>query len=379
VKNPLKILLASLLLVAAILFSLQGVTGVDPWVKNHRNSQKLSIFPENESPPGQMKFFNTLAIGGSFGYSWFHGSLADYETFAPIENGGEYYKFAWRIHASRDIKWGLRGKVQFEKGSLTGGRLPGLQSLPVDFETDFNTFSLLLNYDLLNTLFNKKYDSKGLKGYKFFFYGEVGIGITWFRSVSWWDTERNQVRDYVGYTVTDPEAPTSRYLLKAKDSPEIALNIPIGFTAGYRINHQTDVTISYMLNNTMTKKLDTWSREFNSNDKYSYIGIGLRYNFNREKKEYPPKKKKEDKDEKKKWKLFGSKKEDVEPNDVELNEPLESRKSNPINAESQNDDLEEIRMKMFELQLKLFEMQYLLNGGKKPATPATPVPTKPNK
>jgi len=66
----------------------------------------------------------------------------------------------------------------------------------------------------------------------------------------------------------------------------------------------------------------------------------------------------------------------VQPNEVQLNEPLESRKSNPINPESQDEDLEEIRMKMFELQLKLFEMQYLLNGGKKPATPA---PTKPSK
>jgi len=378
VKNPLKKSLASLILVLAILFSIEGISGVDPWVRNYRQSQAPSLLAEEDSTPNQIEFFNTLSIGGSFGYSWFHGSLADYNTFAPLKDGGQYYNFSWRVHASRDIKWGLRGKVQFEKGSLSGGRLPGLQSLPVDFETDFNTFSLLLNYDLLNLLFNKKYDSEGLKSYKFFFYGEVGVGVTWFRSVSWWDTERNMVRDYVGYTVTNPDAPTSRYLLKAKDSPEIALNIPVGFTAGYRLNHQTDITISYTLNNTVTKKLDTWSREFNSNDKYSYIGIGLRYNFQREKSDYPPKKKK-NKEEKKKWKLFGSKKEDVQPNDVELKEPLESRKSNPIDPESQNEDLEEIRMKMFELQLKLFEMQYLLNGGKNPDTPSTPAPAQPSK
>jgi len=378
VKNPLKKSPVSLLLTMAVLLSLNASAGIDPWVKKHRASQKISLLPEGDASSSEIEFFNTLAVGGSFGYSWFHGSLADYETFAPLKDGGQYYNFAWRIHASRDIKWGLRGKIQFEKGSLSGGRLPGLQSLPVDFETDFNSLSLLVNYDLLNALFNKKYDNEGLKSYKFFFLAELGIGVTWFRSVSWWDTERNQVRDYVGYTVTNPDAPTSRYLLKAKDSPEVALNIPVGFTAGYRLNHKTDVTISYTLNNTITKKLDTWSREFNSNDKYSYIGVGLRYNFNRDKEDYPPKKEKSDKEEKEKWRLFGSKKEDVEPSDVELNEPLESRKSNPINPESQDEDLEEIRMKMFELQLKLFEMQYLLNGGKKPGTPK-PTPAQPVK
>ena len=344
-------------------------------MKQYRSSQKKlssTIKDKNGEP---IKFFNTLAVGGSVGASLFHGSLADYETFAPLSEGGKYYKFAWRVYAEREIKWGVRGKLQFEKGQLTGGRQPGAQSLPVTFSTDFNTLSFVLSFDLLNALFNKD-DDEGLKSYKFYFNGEFGIGMTWFRSVSWWDTEQNLVRDFVGYTVANPDAPTSRYLLKAKDSPETVLNIPVGFTAGYRINYKTDVTLSYTLNNTMTKKLDTWSREFNSNDKYSYFGVGLRYNFNREKEDYPPKKEKPSKEEKEKWKLFGSKKEDVQPNEVELAVPVESRQSNPIDPASQNQDLEEIRMKMFELQLKLFEMQYLLNGGSSsnPAGSTTPTP-----
>ena len=99
------------------------------------------------------------------------------------------------------------------------------------------------------------------------------------------------------------------------------------------------------------------------NDKYSYFGLGVRYNFNREKSQYPKDKIKEPKADSEKWKLFGSKKEDVKPNDVSLGNPIESRKSGKIDQTQENEELEEVKLRMFELQLKLFEMQYLLNGG----------------
>src|SRR5690606_33093743 len=120
------------------------------------------------------------------------------------------------------------------------------------------------------------------------------------------------------------------------------------------------------LNNLSTDRLDTWDRDFSAQDKYSYFGVGLRYNFNREKSQYPKKKIKEVKVHKaddEKWKLFGSKKENVEPNAVKLDEPIASRKSGKIDQSRESEELEQVKLKMFELQLKLFEMQYLLNGG----------------
>lgn len=307
-------------------------------------------------------FFNGFSAGASAGVGLFHGSLADYDIFAPMDDFGKYYKFAWRVNIEREIKWGLGAKLQFEKGKLGGGRLPGKQSLPVDFESTYNTVGLVLTYDILDALTRKD----GLENNKFFLNAEIGFGLTLYRSLSYWRAEDGRVRDFVGYTVTDDNPPTQRYTADKKTAPAMAFNVPVGFTFGYRANYKTDITFSYTLNNLSTDRLDTWDRDFSAQDKYSYFGLGVRYNFNREKSQYPKKKIKEEKAPKaedEKWKLFGSKKEDVQPNAVDLEEPLSSRKSGRIDQTQQSDELEDVKLKMFELQLKLFEMQYLLNGG----------------
>lgn len=363
----------NLLLIAALTASICCVgngtpTDGDPWVDQYRARLAALSSTITDAQGEPIAFFNGLSVGASAGVGHFHGDLADYDIFAPFDDFDTYYKFGWRVYAAREIKWGLGAKLQFEKGSLAGGRLPGKQSLPVDFETQYSTLSAVATFDVFNTLFRK--DDK-LKNTKIYLYAEAGIGLSLYRSLSYWRAEDGRIRDYVGYTVTDENPPTQRYTADSKSSPAMALNIPVGFTFGYRVNYKTDVTFSYTLNNLMTDRFDTWDRDFSANDKYSYFGLGLRYNFNREKEDYPKKKKKKKSEEQtgdknRKWRLFGSKKEDVSPNEVNLEDPIESRKSHPITPENEQDDLEEIRMKMFELQLKLFEMQYLLDGGSNP-------------
>lgn len=311
-------------------------------------------------------FFDGFSVGASAGVGLFHGSLADYDIFAPLDDFSTYYKFGWRAYVQREIKWGLSAKLGFEKGKLAGGRLPGKQSLPVDFKSIYNTINLSATYDILDAFTRKD----GLENHKFFLNAELGIGMTLFRSVSYWRAEDARARDVVGYTVTDDNPPTQRYTLDAKTKPAIAFNVPVGFTFGYRLNYKTDVTFSYTLNNLSTQRLDTWDRDYASQDKYSYFGLGLRYNFNRSKSDYPKKKAKEPKDETdKKWSLFSSKKDDVQPKDVAVQTPIESRQSGKIDPAMEDKELDDVKMKMFELQLKLFEMQYLLNGGDPAAAP----------
>lgn len=334
----------------------------DPWLDQYRAKNSIYTPFQDESSEEFVKFFNELSFGASAGVGLFHGSLADYDIFAPLDDFSTYYKFAWRIHAAREIKWGLTAKLQFEKGQLAGGRLPGKQSLPVDFESKYNTISLVASYNILQALSK----NKGLKHHKIFLNAEIGIGVTLFRSLSYWRAEDGRIRGYVGYEMTESNPPTQRYLADKKTAPAVAFNVPVGFMFGYRVNHKTDITFNYTLNNLSTDRLDTWSRDFTSNDKYSYFGLGLRYTFNRDKSSYPAKKEKEPKDKKsdaEKWKLFGSKKEDVQPNEVNLETPISSRQSGRVDPGMKGEDLEEVKLKMFELQLKLFEMQYLLDGG----------------
>ncbi len=251
----------------------------------------------------------------------------------------------------------------FEKGKLGGGRFIGKQSPAIDFESNYNTINLVASYDVLNLL-TKKADQ--LDQFKFFLNAEIGIGFTLYRSFSTWRQDDGRIQNFVGYTVTDDNPPTQRYILDKKTAPATAFNVPVGFTFGYRVNYKTDLTFSYTLNNLATDRLDSRDRDFSAQDKYSYFGLGARYNFNRDKSQYPEKKEKEPKAEKAaddKWKLFGSKKDDVSPNAISIKEPVESRKSSKLDPMAESKELEEVRMKMFELQLKLFEMQYLLNGG----------------
>jgi hypothetical protein len=350
----------------------------DPWVKAHRQhvSSKSSVLAAGEDQQ-LVAFFNGFSVGVSAGLGLFHGSLADYDIFAPTEDFSTFYKFGWRVYAEKKFDFGLGAKLEFEQGTLGGGRLIGRESLPLDFESEYSTVNIKASYDVLNQLFGKSND---LDDYKFYFNAEIGLGLTFFRAISTWrpvGTQQGEVRDYVGYTVVDENPPTQRYQLEEKSSPAVALNIPIGFTAGYRVNHKTDVTLSYTLNNLATDRLDSWDRDFSASDKYSYFGVGLRYNFNRTKDQYPKKKKKKEKEPKdKKWSLFGSKKEDVQPNDVNLPGPIESRQSNPIGTEQTDEQLNDIKMKMFELQLKLFEMQYLLDGGEADPSTQPPIPAE---
>jgi hypothetical protein len=350
----------------------------DPWVKKYRasqNAKSMLLLADSASESENLgKFFDGFAVGASAGLALFHGTLAEYNMFAPLSDFSTYYKFGWRIYASREMYKGLGLKLLFEAGSLEGGRAPGLQSPIITFRSEYRTLALAAKIDVLGALLGE--DSKPRKTY---LDAEIGIGITWFRALSFWTGEDERVIDFVGYTVTDNNPPTQRYTVDEKTNAATALNIPVGFTFGYRVNYKTDVTFSYTLNNLATDRLDSRSRDWSANDKYSYFGLGLRYNFNRSKDDYPPKKIK-DKDliqeaGNEKWKLFGSKKEDVSPNEVNLDGPIESRKSNKVLPTEQNKDMDEIRMQMFELQLKLFQMQYLLEGAGTPQS-ATPSPGK---
>lgn len=370
-KKTLSLLLPVLFLITCCSSQLLGFAAdSDPWVAKYRHQNSVKTIAFNDSSGNSIKFFNGFSIGANAGVGLFHGDLANYDIFGPFKNFGTYYKFGWRIYAAREIKWGLKGKLSFEKGTLGGGRIIGLQSPKVNFNSEYNTVALSASFDILNSLFNKE----NKKQTKTYLEAEIGIGLTFYRSFTNWTGEDERVRDFVGYTVTDINPPTQRYTIEDKTTPAMALNIPVGFTFGYRINYKTDVTFSYTLNNLATDRLDSWSRDWSARDKYSYFGVGLRYNFNRDKEDYPKKKPKEKKNDQlgsadsddSKWRLFGSKKENVQPNNVEIPSPIESRQSNKIVPAEQNKDMEEIRMKMFELQLKLFEMQYLINGGTAP-------------
>ena len=73
-------------------------------------------------------FFDGFRVGGSLGLSLYYGDLAVYDIFPRPRDWNDYFRSGWRLYVAKEIKWGLGARIQFEKGSLEGGRQPGLQS-----------------------------------------------------------------------------------------------------------------------------------------------------------------------------------------------------------------------------------------------------------
>ena len=317
-------------------------------------------------PPEPPKFLQGLSIGGGLGSSWIHGDLAGYQSI-PHSDAGDFFQFGWNLHIEREMYEGIGLKLHFDRGRLGGGRAPGDQSPVVTFKTKFSHLSLRANYNAFKAFFVERGDQK-----RYFIYPEIGVGVIFWRSLSNWTGDDERVRDYVGYTVTDENPPTQRYTVKGKDKPATAITVPVGFTAGYQINYKTDVTLSYSFTNVFSDQLDTWNRDWSAQDKYSYVSVGIRYNFGRTKDDIPEKKKKDrrrkkDDDDDEKDQSFSTEKEEgVTPNKVDMNSPITARHSRPLNFDSDGTTIDEIKLKMFELQMKLFELQYLNQKAQKP-------------
>ena len=224
-------------------------------------------------------FFDGFSIGGSFGAGIFYGDLANYYVFPKVEDFGRTFRSVYRGYVQRDIEWGLGARIQFEKGSLKGGKTPGLQAAPVDFRTDFFNISLSAYYDVASLILRKG------KPRHYYFDLFVGVGWMGFRSFSFWE-ETQATKDYVGYVEVERTEGVSQKGLLEKDKLVKAWNMPIGVKFGYQLNHKFDITAEISQVNTFTDELDTWVRDWTARDKYGFYGIGITYNFNRKKDDF---------------------------------------------------------------------------------------------
>ncbi len=290
--------------------------------------------------------FDGVSISASAGINIYFGDLADYNMFPKINEIGKYSTSAFKFSIARDIKWGLGAKLNYQSGKLEGTRQPGKQSSTISFENSFYDISLQPQLLISDVLF-KKNDSRRLK-----IYAHVGIGYMWYRTQQY-DTETRFTRDYEGYIAIEGTESLSQKTLSDKTPKATALTIPYGLTFFYKINHKIDLHLDFTQSSTNTDRLDAFRRDWTAKDKYDYIGIGLTYNFNRTSDDAPKKR---------------SKKDDIKKFDEEttLDSSTKEPKKGLFNGlkkkkkSSKEDELLNVRLKLFETQLKLFEMQYLL-------------------
>ncbi len=311
-----------------------------------------STTEEEKMLPG---FFDGFGVTLKHGFNVFHGDLADHNVFPKPGDFKETLKSGYKVGVHRYIKWGLGAQIAFEKGGLVGGRLPGKQSLHVNFREYHYGISVGAIYDLSKVLFPKSNADER----RYYIEGHVGGTFIAYRSFSIW-TVTGHPKDYYGYVEVETTEGLSQKTLLEKSDRRRTMAIPVGANFGYQLNHKTDLTFEITQVNTFTDELDTWVRDWSAKDKYTYIGIGVRYNFNRKKEDFH-KKKPVPVDPT----LMGNDGELGGPNDLNLDDShIDTRVNIPSSKgrkKGKRDDLLDVRLKMFEIQLKLFEMQYLLN------------------
>lgn len=288
--------------------------------------------------------FDGAYVSLSAGMNVYFGDLANYKLFPRFNQYSDHLTGAFKFTVGREIKWGLGAQFNYQRGSLIGTRITGKNSSSKSFRNKFFDISLQVNYRLNDVLFKKNEYNR------FTLYGHIGIGMMWYRT-QLFDTETLNTKDYEGYIEVESTEGLAQKTLSDKTKKASTLTLPYGIRLNYKYNYKMDIHLDLTQTATFTDRLDAFSRDWTAKDKYEYIGIGVTYNFNRTKEDEPKKREKKVVDDKNddtsatvkpessSNKLFGGKK-----------------KQN----KGEEDELLNIRLKLFETQLKLFEMQYLL-------------------
>lgn len=333
---------------------------------SNENSEESS--EESSSGGGEDKnlgaVFNGASISVSVGMNTYFGDLAEYSVFPRPKQFGDYVTGAFKASIARDIKWGLGAQFNYQVGSLKGTRKTGKNSATVSFENNFFDLSFQMRYLLNDALFKKSEYNR------FKLYAHVGVGSTWYRA-KLYDTQTLDTRDFEGFIEVEETSGSSLKTLSDKAEKAQTWTIPYGVSLAYKLNYKTDIHLDFTQTAAKTDRLDAFGRSSSSRDKYDYVGIGLTFNFNRTEAEDSPKKKpKKNKndayDNGKDTNNSNSSSSSRNSNSGDIRKGIFSRNRNKNNNTNNNrnrgddDELLNIRLKLFETQLKLFEMQYLL-------------------
>jgi len=291
--------------------------------------------------------FDGASIAVSAGLNYYMGDIAAYKFFPRPRQFGDHFTGGFKASIARDIKWGLGAQLNYQRGSLIGTRKTGKNSSTVSFENQYFDMSFQVRYLLNKALFKKNEYNR------FYIYGSIGFGSMWYRT-RLYDTETLNTKDYEGWVEVDNTKGLAQKTLSDKIPRAKTWTIPYGLTVNYRYNYKIDIHLDITQTSTFTDRLDAFDRSWTAKDKYNYIGLGITYNFNRTKDDAPKKKEKVNKND--------TETSDNSDNNEDIKSSIFSRnKSNKSKKSSSKDDeLLNIRLKLFETQLKLFEMQYLL-------------------
>lgn len=204
------------------------------------------------------RFFDNWSIGVSGGPNIFFGDLK-VNRFWPVSNNMNEWRFAGSIYVIRQLShvFSLRGQLLY--GQIAGTRRVYSDGAPCN-----QYFEGYLAEPNLNIMVN----FMNMFGYsptrKFFVYGTVGVGMTF------WHTKKYDL-------VSHAQIGEAR---KAFPDWTKEGSIPAGLGAYYNINDKLNLGLEWTLRGLNSDKLDATVGGFQY-DMYSYLSVNLTFNFNK--------------------------------------------------------------------------------------------------
>lgn len=294
--------------------------------------------------------FDGASISVSAGMNVYYGDIAAYHLFPKPSQFGDHMSPGFKFSIAREIKWGFSGQLSYQRGRLKGTRKTGKHSSEVTFRNNFSDVSLQVRYPISDALFKKN------EYRRFKIYATLGMGAMWYRT-QLYDPETLNTKDYEGYIEVDETASLAQKTLSDKTKKAKTWAIPYGVIVSYKYNYKIDFHLDITQTSTTTDRIDAFDRSWTAKDKYNYIGLGVTYNFNRTADDAPKTKPKKPNPND----AFEDDQSNSNNKDADIRKSILSKgKKKP--KKGSEDELLNVRLKLFETQLKLFEMQYLIGN-----------------
>lgn len=213
--------------------------------------------PQTQGALGK-RFFDNWSVGVSGGPNIFFGDLK-VNRFWPASNNMNEWRFAGSVYLIRQLS-----HVFSIRGQLLYGQIAGTRRVYSDGSPCNQYFEGYLAEPNLNVMVN----FMNMFGYsptrKFFIYGTVGLGMTF------WHTKKY---DLVSKAQIGEAG-------KAFPDWTKAGSIPAGLGAYYNIGDKINLGLEWTLRGLNSDKLDATVGGFQY-DMYSYLSVNLTFNFNK--------------------------------------------------------------------------------------------------
>jgi len=204
------------------------------------------------------RFFDNWSLGISGGPNIFFGDLK-VDRYIPVSHNMNEWRVAGSVYLIRQFSHviSLRGQLLF-------GQIAGTRRVYSDGSPANQYFNGTLAEPNLNLMVNFMNIFGYNPGRKFFIYGTVGVGMTF------WHTKKYDL-------ITHAEIGEAG---KAFPNWTREASIPAGLGAYYSIGDKVNLGVEWTLNGVNSDKLDATVGGFRY-DMYSYLSLNLTINFNK--------------------------------------------------------------------------------------------------